>query len=156
MRRDTEFRWQPTSCSRSKLGMSLLVGVAGLATGYMFVHSGRQEATHVSSPASPLETAGTHSPPAAQPANDEPSAVATAAAPPLRFLNLLRTSPFAEPTSAESSAVATTARPLAQLPSPPAEASVERELPGAPRVIAKSRSSSSYATLRQVLLRKIR
>ena len=155
MLRDTEFRWQPTSYSRSKLGMSLLVGVAGLATGYMFVHSVRQEVTHVSAPRSPVETAETRISPVAKPASDEPM-VATAAAPPLRLLNPHIASPLAEPASSEPRVIATTARPSDRLPIPPAQASVERELPRVPRVIAKSRSSSSYATLRQVLLRKIR
>ena len=55
--------------------MSLLVGVAGLATGYMFVHAGRQLATGGSPAASTLETARTSISPSVEPAEDEPSAV---------------------------------------------------------------------------------
>jgi hypothetical protein len=155
MQRDTEFRWEPTSRSSSKLAMSLLVGLAGLATGYMFVHVGYQQAMDDSSLASTLEIARTSNPPLANPANDEPSAVATAAPPPVQLLNPHSVSRLAEPASDEPSAVATVQPPI-RLPNPPAQVSIEREQLAPPRSVTKSRPSSDYATLRQALLRKMR
>ena len=154
MRRDTEFRWQGTSRSRSKLTMSLLLGGVGLATGYMFVHAGHQQGTGESSPASTLETARTPLSPLMNPTIDEPSAVASAAPLPVQLLNPHSASALAEAAINEPSAVATAAPPSARLLTPPARDSVERGRPKSP--ITKSRASSSYATLRQALLRKIR
>ena len=151
MRRDTEFRWQQTPRSR-KPAVLLLVGVAGLATGYMFGHAARPQATDGSSTASTLETARTSMSPSVKPAKDEPSAVATAASPPYLLLNPHSVS---KPTSDEPSAVATAAPPPIRLPNPSAQASVERE-PGPTRAATKSRRASNYATLRQALLRPIR
>ena len=150
MRRDTEFRWQPASGSRSKLAMSMLIGVAGLATGYMFVQVGHQQARNDSSPASTLETSMTSISP-----TDETSAVATAAPPAVELLNPHGVSPLVEPAMDEPSAVATTSSPV-RLPDPPAQVYVEREQSVPMRSVTKSRPSSSYATLRQALLRKIR
>jgi hypothetical protein len=136
MRRDTEFRWQPASGSRSRLAMSTLIGTAGLATGYMFVHVGHQQARNDSSPASTLETSMTRISP-----TDEPSAVAAAAPPAVALLNPHAVSPLVEPAMDEPSAVATAS---------------EREQSVPMRAVTKSRPSSSYVTLRQALLRKIR
>ena len=151
MRRDTEFRWQRTSRSRSKLAMSLLLGVVGLVTGYTLVHVGQGDD---SSPVSTLETARTPVSPLIIPSIDEPSAVAFEAALPVQLLNPHSTSALAEPAINEPSAVATAALPSARPLNPPTQDSVEPERPESP--ITKRRASSSYSTLRQALLRKIR
>ena len=153
MRRDTEFRWQGTSRSRSKLTMSLLLGGVGLATGYMFVHAGHQQGTGDSSPASTLETARTPLSPLMNPTIDEPSAVASAAPLPVQLLNPHSASALAEAAINEPGDVATAAPPSARPLTPPAQASAEPERKSP---ITKSRASSSYATLRQALLKKIR
>ncbi len=107
MRSDSEFRWQRTPRSRSKLAMSLLLGGVGLATGYTFVHVGQGDD---SSPVSTLEKART---PVSLiiPSIDEPSAVAFEAALPVQLLNPHSTSALAEPAINEPSAVATAALP---------------------------------------------
>ena len=156
IRRDTEFRWQRTPRFRSKPAMSLLVGVAGLATGYMFVHAGRQQATGGSPTASTLETARTSISPSVEPAEDEPSAVATAATTPYLLLNSDSVSTSANRASDEPSAVGIAAAPPVRLTNPSTRASAEGE-PGPPRRSAtKSRPGSSYGTLRQALLRAMR
>src|SRR4029079_17469211 len=149
MRRDTEFRWQGSSRSRSKLTMSLLISLAGLATGYMFVHVGQGDD---SSPASTLETARTPLSPLMNPTIDEPSAVASAAPLPVQLLNPHSASALAEAAINEPGDVATAAPPSARPLTPPAQASAEPERKSP---ITKSRALSSYATLRQALLRKI-
>lgn len=144
MRRETEFRWQRMSRSRSKLPMSVLLGGVGLATGYMFMHVGQQQGDD-RTPASTFETARTPVSPLNKPAIGEPSAVASAAPLPVQLLNPHSTSTLAEPAINERSTVVTAAPP---------QDSVEREPRASP--ITKNRASSSYATLRQALLRKIR
>jgi len=160
MRRDTEFRWQGTSRSRSKLTMSLLLGGVGLATGYTFVHVGQGDD---SSPASTLETARTPDSPLMKHAIDEPSAVASAAPLPVQLLNPHSASALAEPAINESSAVATAAPPSARLLNPAAQASVEQEQPSVEREqqastksVTKGRPPTNYTTLRQALLKNIR
>ena len=110
MRRETEFRWQRMSRSRSKLPMSVLLGGVGLATGYMFMHVGQQQGDD-RTPASTFETARTPVSPLNKPAIGEPSAVASAAPLPVQLLNPHSTSTLAEPAINERSTVVTAAPP---------------------------------------------
>lgn len=148
MRRDTEFRWQPRSSSRSKFAVSLLIAVAAIATGSMFVNAGRQQVADNAT----SEAAISRVRPPARAAIEEPSGVATAAPLRVQLLNPSNVSRLAELESDEPSAVATTAPPA--VPNAPFQASIEREEP-APTV-TKLRVSSGYATLRQAYLRNIR
>ena len=153
MRRDTEFRWQRHLARSTRL--SLLLGVAGLATGYMFVHAGRQLATGGSPAASTFETARTSISPSVEPAEDEPSAVATAAPTPYVLLNPHSVSTSANRASDEPSAVGIAATPPVRLTNPSTRASAEGE--PEPRWSAtKSQPGSGYGTLRQALLRAMR
>ena len=142
-RRD-EFRWQPTSRSKSKLATSLLLSLAALATGYAVVNSGyrpRAEDTETS-------FAGEVKPPI-----DEPSSVAFAPLP-VEPSKPHRTSlSLAGPVGDEPSASPTTAPlPTMRRSTARAPATTERGSSKAPR----STTSESYATLRQALLRKMR
>ena len=143
MRRDTEFSWQPQSGSRSKLVMSLLLCVAGLATGYMFVHAGRQP------PAKEiLETAKAMVVPARS-AIEEHSGIATAALLPFQLLNPASISRIIELASDEPGTVAIGPPPLASTVKPPRK-------PAPVKLEIRQRRTSGYATLRQALLRNVR
>jgi hypothetical protein len=139
MRRDSEFRWQPQSASRSKLALSMLIALAGVATGYMVVNADEPD----------LETAS--APPAARPAIEEPSGVATAAPLQVQLLNPSAASRLTGLVSDEPSVV-TTAPPDRA----PNAALNKREEPAPPRSVTRQRRPSSYGTLRQALLRGIR
>jgi hypothetical protein len=149
MRRDTEFRWQPEKLpSRSKLALSLVTVVAGLATAHMFVHAGRQSALHEPG----FDTTGASALPP-RPASGEPSGIATAAPLPIQLLNPSSASHLAE--SDEPSGVATAPGGY-RAPYASSVPSIERDEPAPRKSAARRARSSGYATLRQALLRKIR
>ena len=147
MRRDTEFRWQAQS-GVSKHTLSLLLCVAGLVTGYMFVTSGRHPVTE--EPVS--ETARATAPPRGGRAIEEHSGVATAAPLPVQLLNPSSVSRLEELASDEPSTVAIKAAPAART----VTAATEREEPAPRRPETRQRRTSSYATLREALLRNVR
>ena len=122
--------------------MSLLLCVAGLATGYMFVHAGRQPPTKEI-----LETANAMVVPA-RPAIEEPSGIATAALLSFQLLNPSSVSRLRELASDEPSTVAIRPPPLASTMTAPRKP--------APVLETRQRRTSSYATLRQALLRNVR
>ena len=150
MRRETEFRWQPQSSSGSKFFMSLLLAGAGLATGYIFVHAGRQPMTDA--PAS--ETASGRVPSPVRSAIEEHSGVATAAPLPVQLPSSV--SHFPELARDEASAIATTATPVVKARDAAFQASIERKEKPSARSATRLRRASSYATLRQALLRNAR
>ena len=123
MRRDTEFRWQPQSAVW-KQTLSLLLCVAGLATGYMFVTSGRHPVTEEAV----SETARATTPPRADRAIEEHSGVATTAPLPVQLLNPSSVTRLEELASDEPSTVAIKAAPAART----VTAATERQEP-APR-----------------------
>ena len=145
MRRDTEFRWQAQSGSRSKFFMSLLLCVGGLATGYMFVTSGRQAMTVTAS-----ETARAMAVPA-KPASEEHSGVATAAPVPVQLLNPSSVLHSADLASDEPSTVAIKAPPRAS-----SVAAASRTSPTPRAAVTRQPRRSNYVTLRQALLRNVR